>query len=433
MIRHDRYVVLGVAHARSAWFNEVSRWATAGAAPVEFVKCVSAEEVLARLASGRPVSALLADAGRVGLDRDVIDVARRAGCAVIVVDDGRTPRDWFALGAHHVLTPEFNRRQFLDALGAFATAIGRVDHDPPVVAELPDTAWRGRLVAVTGTGGSGASTVAMGLAQAFGADARHRGMVLLADLALDADQAMLHDARDVLPGVPELVDACRSGVADAAVDDVTFRLDDRGYDLLLGLRRHRDWTALRPRAFEAALDAVRRRYRLVVADVDPDVEGEDETGSTDVADRNHMARHTMWSADAVLVVATPTAHGTHSLVRRTQALLQLGVEPSRLVAVVNHTGRSPRRRAQLTRAYAELAAVDGGTLSSPLFASGSRRVDDAVTRGAPLPDTWCRPLGTAVLSLLERVGPRPAHHVTEPDRIAPGSLGSWSVHAGGAA
>ena len=58
----SRYVVLGLAHPRAPWFSEVARWATAGSAPVDFVKCVSAEEVHARLASGRRVSALLADA-----------------------------------------------------------------------------------------------------------------------------------------------------------------------------------------------------------------------------------------------------------------------------------------------------------------------------------------------------------------------------------
>jgi MinD-like ATPase involved in chromosome partitioning or flagellar assembly len=285
---------------------------------------------------------------------------------------------------------------------------------------------------VTGTGGSGASTVAMGLAQGLAADARHRDMVLLADLALHADLAMLHDAQDVLPGLPELVEACRSGAADAAVDDVTFRLDDRGYHLLLGLRRHRDWTALRPRAFEAAVDAMRRRYRFVVADVDPDVEGEDETGSADVADRNYMARHTMCCADVVLVVASPTAQGMHALVRQVYALLQLGVEPTRLVAVLNQTGRSPRRRAQLARAYAELCDANA-SLASPLFVPASRRVDDVITRGVPLPDAWCRPLASSVHTLLDRLPAATARHGLAPEPIVPGALGSWSVASGGAA
>ena len=78
-------------------------------------------------------------------------------------------------------------------------------------------------------------------------------MVLLADLNLDADQAALHDARDVVPGVAELVDAHRGGQPSAdEIRTLTFRVPSRSYHLLLGLRRHRDWTVLRPRAFEAA-------------------------------------------------------------------------------------------------------------------------------------------------------------------------------------
>ncbi len=59
----ERFVVLGLAHARSAWFRDLGHWATSGAVPAEFVKCVSAEEVRARLASGRSFSVLVADAG----------------------------------------------------------------------------------------------------------------------------------------------------------------------------------------------------------------------------------------------------------------------------------------------------------------------------------------------------------------------------------
>ena len=48
----------------------------------------------------------------------------------------------------------------------------------------------------------------------LGADARHGGRVLLADLALRADQAMIHDAGELGPGIQELVDAHRLGHPD---------------------------------------------------------------------------------------------------------------------------------------------------------------------------------------------------------------------------
>ena len=46
----ERYVVLGLAPARSAWFRSVGLWANSGALPAEFLKCMSAEEMRARLA-----------------------------------------------------------------------------------------------------------------------------------------------------------------------------------------------------------------------------------------------------------------------------------------------------------------------------------------------------------------------------------------------
>ena len=80
-----RYVVVGLARPRASWFGDVGRWATSGAAPVKFVRCVSAEELRARLRSGRAFSAVLVDGAVGGLDRDLVDAAREAGAAVVVV------------------------------------------------------------------------------------------------------------------------------------------------------------------------------------------------------------------------------------------------------------------------------------------------------------------------------------------------------------
>ncbi len=51
----ERFVVLGLAHVRAGWFVEVSRWSTSGVMPIEFVKCVSVDEVRGRLAGARAV------------------------------------------------------------------------------------------------------------------------------------------------------------------------------------------------------------------------------------------------------------------------------------------------------------------------------------------------------------------------------------------
>ena len=49
----ERYVALALAHVRSPWSTDVARWSTAGALPLELVKCLSVSEVRARLSSGR--------------------------------------------------------------------------------------------------------------------------------------------------------------------------------------------------------------------------------------------------------------------------------------------------------------------------------------------------------------------------------------------
>ena len=428
----DRYVVLGLAPARSAWFQEVARWATSAVLPVEFVKCVSIEELRVRLASGRAFSAVLVDAAVAGVDRDLADRARAAGCAVLVVDDGRARRDWPAIGASAVLPAALGRNDLASALAEHATPISRGEATA-VAADggAATSGWRGDLIAVTGAGGVGASTVAMAVAQFLAADARHAGLVVLADLALDADQALLHDSGDVVPGVQELVDAHRSGAPSLEdLRSLTWDVPARGYSLLLGLRRHRDWAALRPRAVEAAVDGLRRAYRIVVADVDPDVEGEDQCGSADVEDRNVLARTAVSRATVVVAVGHPGAKGVHSLVRVLGGLLDVGVDAERVVPVVNRAPRNPRARAEITRAVADLTAGLRGAarLASPLYLPERRRLEDLVRDGARLPASFCATVGAAASAVLEH-----APRETAPDAVAvtPGSLGAWAEGGAG--
>ena len=431
----ERFVVVGLAHVRATWFAEVSRWSTSGLLPIEFVKCVSIDEVRSHVASGRAVSALLLDAGRTGVDRDLLDDARTAGTAVIVIGDER--RNWVELGAAAQLPATFGRAELVELLRRHATPIGRADAIDEPLAAVVDGGWRGRLVAVTGPGGTGTSTLAMALAQSLGADARNLGLVVLADLALDADLAMYHDARDVVPGVQELTDGFRSGTLDPdAVRAMTFEVTDRRYHLLLGLRNHRDWTAIRPRSFDAALDALRRAFRVVVADLDDDVEGQERTGSLDVEERNVFARRCTRQADVVLVVGLPDTKGVHALVRTVHRLLDHGVDARRIVPVLNRAGRSPRRRAEIAQAYAQLLGDrHEHALAAPVFVGERRGLDDLVSQAAPMPASLARTIGASVDALLdhalaehEPVAPSATSRSSgeEPERIVPGSLGSWS-------
>ena len=422
----ERYVLLGLARPRAAWFSEVSKWATSAIVPAEFVKCVSAEEVRARLASGRVWSAVLLDGSLPVVDRDLLVAARDAGCAPIIVDDAANRR-WRDLGAAAVLPSTFDRRVLLEVLASVAVSVDRPSRSPEDGADAAiDHATRhgGLVVAVCGPGGTGASTAAAALAQGLAAAGRD---VVLADLARHAEQAVLHDVGDVVPGVQELVEAHRNGAPDArAVRSLTFSIVDRGYSLLLGLRRARYWPTLRPRAFDAAFDSLVHAFDAVVCDITADVESEADAGSRDVEERNVAARTTIAAADVVVIVGRPGVKGLHALVCVVADIVAAGVPASRVLPVVTGAPRSPRSRAELAAAVAELArpVTGSATMPSPLFLP-SRPVDDAVHDGMPMPSPLPARLAAAVLAVRDLAGSRPRQQAG-PSRVAPGTLGSFA-------
>lgn len=423
-------MVLGLAAARSPWFRSVAQWSSTGSLAVEFVKCVSATELRAHLQSGRAFSALLVDGGVTSVDRDLLDAARAAGCPVLVVDDVRVHRDWKDLGAVAVINPLFERKDLLDLLAAHGRELTRSDWIPgdAVVPDQLATAWRASVAYVCGPGGTGSSTVAAALAQGVADDVRLGGQVLLADLAHNGEQAMLHDARDVVPALAELVDLHRTATPPAEdLRDLTFAVTRRGYDLLLGLRRARHWSALRHRATEAAIDSLLQTWRVVVIDGDADFEGEDEVGSPDIEERNHLARSGVDRADVVFAVGTPGMKGIHSLVRLIGDAIDHGVAAGVIVPVINRASRG-RRAVELIRAFTELAEVRIGqplAVATPLLLP-ERRVEEAFRDGtrlpAPLPALLAGAFG-AVTS--HRRTDAPAEPV--PVRVQPGSLATWSA------
>lgn len=434
----DRLAILTVAGARSAWSSAVARWAASAVLPVEVIRCVSPGEVRARLDTDRPWSALLADASLAGVDRDLVAAATAAGCPTIVVDEVGG-RDLQALGATAVLGAPFSRDELLGVLELHGRrlAAGRAE----VVPDGPDpVASPGTLIAVTGPGGTGTSTVAAALAQGLARPGRgRRGAgqlagrdVLLADLCRRGDQAVLHDARVLVPGLREVIEAHRTGtptVADLRAQ--TFALDDRGYHLLLGMRQPHHWTALPPRAVDALLDGLRAAFAVTVADVDPDVEGERETGSFDVEERHHLTRATLDRADVVTITADASTLGWRKLVRQVAEVLARDVDPRRVLLVLPRAPRSPRVRAELTRALADLLRGAVGPaaerIASPLGLP-ERPVDAAIRDAAPLPSPLPEKLATAVTGMLARIGTRAAPIGFAPIPIRPGELGIDHQH-----
>ena len=438
----DRFVVAGLARARTAWFRTVASWAHSGAIPADFVGCVSAEELRAHVEGGRAFSAALLDSGLPSVDRDLVALLRDAGVAPLFVDAPGVRREWRELGGAATLPSEFSREQLLDVLRSTSAPLrsgdipGAPHVDAASVADVP----LAPLVSVCGPGGTGASTVAIALAQGLvAASAPRRSRVrrkaaatssdaarpvLLADLCLRADQAMLHDARDIVPGVQEVVEAYRNRRLDEhEVRAMTFRVVERGYSLLLGLRRPLNWTAIRPRAFDAALRGLRESFSYVVADVEADLESESDSGSIDIEERNVMARATVASSSVVLVVGRGGLSGLAGLVRTVSELLASDVAAERILPVCTPAPRSPARRAEFTRAFADLLALRTENVTMPgILFLPRRRLDDALRDGLAIPKPLPDMVARAVLNLIDDADAAPPASA-EPEVVHPGSLG----------
>lgn len=425
----ERFVVLGLAPVRSEWFRSVGRWAHEAAIPVEFIKCISATEVVGRINTGRPFSALLIDASAPGIDRDLLELAVSHGCAPIVVDHGLVERDWRALGASAVLPERFDTTQLLSVLDESAQPILRASARPVQsgATEGFDIRPGGRTIAVTGAGGMGTSTIAMALAQGLAQFPEHR-TVLLADMALRSSQAMMHDARDMIPSLTELVESHRLGVpADSEIASTIYDLPDRGYHLLLGIRHERDWLTISARALGAAWRSLERIYETTVADITGDFDGAEQTGSNDIEDRNRLARAAAQRADVVLAVGGAESWGVHRLVRTIVALVESGVEPERILPCINRAPRNPRVRAEITAALADLVSSrvpDTSTMANPMFVPMRRQLESVLRDGEPLPAGLVDPVTAATRVLLERAERSMHRDALEPTPVAPGTLGT---------
>lgn len=432
---NERFVVLGVAPARREWFRRVGKWANEAALPVEFIKCISVDEVQSRLESGRPFSALLIDSSTPGLGRDILELASSLGCGPIIIDNGLVDRDWRELGAQASLPDTFEASDLRSTLADNANPIRQTN--ATTGAEIFDdvaapAAGRAAVITVTGAGGMGTSTLAMAAAQGLAAKHKERTPILLADMALRSNQAMLHDTRDVVPGLLEFIDAHRLGVPnreDTPASIHTF--PERNYDLLLGLRNERDWVSISSRSLSAGWSTLLAQYNTVICDVTGDFDGAEETGSEDIEDRNRLARMAARQSDLVVIVGVPGAWGIHHLVRTILSLSEIGIACSRMLPVINHAPRQQRARSGMTSAIADLTITrisDAADLAGPTFIPTRKGLEATLRDGDPLPGAITGKLASSIDALVD-LQPQIEIDLTaepEPVAVAPGSLGTWS-------
>jgi MinD-like ATPase involved in chromosome partitioning or flagellar assembly len=425
----DRYVILGLGRSRSPWFGNIALWTTSGAVPAEFHKCLSATHVRQRLSGLQPHSALIVEDGLAEIDRDLIESARRSHTPTIVISDSADADAWLDLGAVAVLPSDLSPATLLQTLAANTQIISdtRVEDSSAAIEHL--TERQGRLVAVCGPGGTGASTVAIALAQALASDVTETDHVLLADLTRNSEQGMLHDSPDISPSIEEAVELHRfrrPGIEQ--IRELTFGVEQRGYRLLLGQRRIGAWTALPPSAIHSTLTGVRRAFRTVIADITADFESETDSGSIDVEERNALARLTVAQADVVFVVGNPGFKGIHALTRTLRQVVNAGAAAERVVPIVTRTSKKLVQRADVTKTISTIGRHGTPPMvwNAPVFLP-DRAVENALRDGARLPRQLTNPLLTAYEGIVERIiatGNAIPFDQPEPQPITPGSLGS---------
>lgn len=421
-----QFVVATLAPPRRHWVRDLSRWATTGDLPAEVLTCLAGDELRAVLGTGRPLSLVLVDAGCTALDRDLVAVARAAGCAVVVVDDGRRHRDWEAIGCAELAREPQVPDDVADLLGRVGRPVDGAARRPARALGLGRTsASPATVVAVTGAGGAGASTVAAAVAQSFGTSSGRRPRTALVDGSRRATQTVLHAPDDVVPGLTDLVEAHRNDAPDPeVVRTFLHAVPSRGYELLVGLRRTRDWAGLRPLALAAALHGLAQAYRNVVVDLDPDLDGMAATGSVEVEERHSLSRWAVDRADLVVVVGRPDLAGLHALSSVRADLADDGVPADRLLVVLNHL-RGGRLR---TVGDVELRRAVGGPFVAVPPVRGLEQAHRSV---GPLPRSFVRPVGAAVADALQHLGPRASSDGGP--AVVPGELGTRLDQFGGEA
>lgn len=416
-MNHGVFRVLALARPRSPWLADLTSWSGTGSLEIDLVRCISCDEVRARLAGPQRVSAVLLDAEAVGIDRDLLADAREAGTASIVITVGTVRRDWIELGADLVLDQSFSRDDLLCSLRSLSSPISTRADLPVIPApSIAPSATRCPLIAVTGSGGSGTSTVALAIAQ-------HLDGVALVDAALDASLALLIGHLDPLPALQEFIEAHRTG--SPGLDEarrLLHRCERHDLDLLPGLRHHRDWTALQPRAIASALDTLRNAYRFVVADVDHDLEGEAETGSFDIGDRNALARVITAGADLIIVTGRPDLIGMSRQVEIISRLIHRGIAPQRIIPITLRPIRWALTVADIRRTVGTLLKDlhPGMDLVPPTVVELPRDLELLLLDAAPLPAALVDPLGAVIPA---QFAPATASSAELPVLVRPGTLG----------
>ena len=296
-------------------------------------RCADLTETLAVVAAGIG-DVVLIDLSVRGLSRDAVASMLRS--AAVIGLRSREEAEGTTVGLRHVLEADAPIEEILAAVTA---AVSSDEEHSGWVQEGEEPASEretGRLVAVWGPAGApGRSTVAANLA-AEAALAGHGTVLVDADTYGPSLSQML----GVLDEAPGLVAAARAHDRDTLTEetlDALLPVVQTNLRLLSGIGVPARWAELRRGAMDGVWSALRRRGGIVVADIAPVLE-EDEELSYDTAapQRNAAALSALETADAVIAVVAADPVSITRLLRDHARLQELGVEE--LHVIVNRAG-----------------------------------------------------------------------------------------------
>lgn len=294
-------------------------------------RCADLVETLAVTAAGIG-DVVLIDVSVRGLGRDAIAAMMRDASVVGLTsqeDSGQT-----SLGLRHVLAAS---APIEEILATVSTAVAGESEGTVWIQEPEEvTEERGRLVAIWGpVGAPGRSTLAVNLA-AEAAAAGTETVLVDAD-TYGPSQSQLLGVLDESPGLVAAARAHDRDTLDAETMESLLPLVQPGLRLLSGIGVPGRWAELRRTSMDGVWSALRRRGGLVIADVAPLLEEDEELSYDTIApQRNAAAISAIEASDAVIAVVTADPISITRLMREQSRLAELGVEE--LHVVVNRVG-----------------------------------------------------------------------------------------------
>ena len=324
---------------------------------------------------------------------------------MLVVDDGHTRRDWAALGVDAVLPAPFDRALLLTTLVETARPVAAPETAPARSSRWP---WPGGRAAWSRSPGRRGWLVHRGHGRSprvWAPASASRSGGWPADLCWRTSRSTPTSPCCTTPATSSPASRSSSrptaaGCREPTRSDRSPSSPRRGATTCCsGSGATATGPSFVPGRSRRPLDGLLRPFDVVVADVDADLEGDDEVGSVDVEDRNLLARTVAARADLVLVSALPTIAGLRRLIVHLDDLLRFGVGPDRLQPVLSRAPRRARARAELAGAVARAGhrrSAPTGRLGSPLFVPERSGLDDLHRVGSPLPRALVDPVAAVV-------------------------------------